>query len=83
MLEGEACLLRAIGEQFGLTLRDGRIAGYLVSAEAEGEWNLREAAAADGRPETLRAILESVKNGLISVDEAEPFLKTFLKIGRT
>jgi GNAT superfamily N-acetyltransferase len=47
-----------LSRRYRVALRDGRVAGYLVSAEGEGEWNLREAAAADGKPETLRAILD-------------------------
>jgi hypothetical protein len=47
-----------LSRRYRVALRDGRVAGYLVSAEGEGEWNLREAAAADGKLETLRAILD-------------------------
>jgi predicted N-acetyltransferase YhbS len=47
-----------LSRRYRVAARDGRVAGYLVSAEGEGEWNLREAAAADGDAETLRAILD-------------------------
>jgi GNAT superfamily N-acetyltransferase len=44
--------------RYRVVTRNGDFAGYLVSAEGDGEWNLREAASAGGDPETLRAILD-------------------------
>jgi GNAT superfamily N-acetyltransferase len=48
-----------LARRYRVATRDGSFAGYLVSAEGDGEWNLREAAAADGDPDTLRTILEA------------------------
>lgn len=39
--------------------RDGQFLGYLLAVEGRGEWNVREVAAVDGRPETLAAILRA------------------------
>src|SRR5262245_29031342 len=47
-----------LSRRFRVAVRDGHFAGYVVSAEGDGEWNLREAASTDADPEILRAILE-------------------------
>jgi len=40
-----------------VALRDGCIAGFVLSVEGRGEWNVREIGASDGDPSTMAAIL--------------------------
>jgi GNAT superfamily N-acetyltransferase len=49
---------RMIGSRFSVVKRDGRFAGYLITVEGRGEWNLREVGAVGGDPETMVAILD-------------------------
>ncbi len=46
-----------LSRRFMVAEEMGRPVGYLVGVAAPGEWNLREAAAYDGTPETLGRIL--------------------------
>jgi len=69
-----ASFFRRLGEprlrqRFQVALRDGRFAGYLVTVEGRGEWNIREVGAVDGDPEQMAEILRvgahgAGKNGL-------------------
>lgn len=47
------------GQRFRAARRDGRFLGYLVDLEVDGEWEIREVGAADGRPETMACILRA------------------------
>ncbi len=46
-----------LSSRYRIALRDGRFAGYVIGVAGEGEWNLREAAVADGSDESLAALL--------------------------
>lgn len=50
---------RSIAHHCSVAVRDGEIAGYVVSVEAGGEWNVREAGAVDGDPRTVADILSA------------------------
>jgi hypothetical protein len=45
-----------IGSRFRVVKRDGSFAGYVISVEGRGDWNLREIGAVDGDPATLEAV---------------------------
>jgi predicted N-acetyltransferase YhbS len=47
-----------ISRRYCVAIRDGTLAGYLVSADGEGEWNVREVGAIDGDDDAIRAILQ-------------------------
>jgi len=46
-----------LGRRFLVATEHGAPGGYVVAVEGGGEWNLREAAAYDGSPDTLARIL--------------------------
>jgi predicted N-acetyltransferase YhbS len=46
-----------LSRRYRVAMRDGRFAGYVVAVEGEGEWELREAGAADADPDALAALL--------------------------
>jgi hypothetical protein len=45
--------------RFMIAVENARPIGYLVAVSGPGEWNLREAEAFDGRPETLARLLSA------------------------
>jgi GNAT superfamily N-acetyltransferase len=46
-------------QRFRAAHRAGRFLGYLVDIQADGEWEIREVGAADGKPETMAEILRA------------------------
>jgi predicted N-acetyltransferase YhbS len=49
---------RMIGTRISVAKQNGKFAGYLITVEGRGEWNLREVGAVDGDPDTMATILE-------------------------
>ncbi len=60
---------RSVRHRWRVALRDGSFIGYLITVEGRGEWNIREAGAVDGSPDTTVEILsqaaaEAYRSGL-------------------
>lgn len=48
-----------LDRRYRIATRDGRFAGYVISVEGDGDWELREAGAEEGDPEALACILRT------------------------